>query len=276
MFNQDQQPRETRPSSWKRLCKFAVDFWDGETPRFKLLRVFFKEEAADLSGGWVPFIVLAGFLAYGVWWITATVKDKTIKDKTDETASLRLENSDLKRDRDKFELKLTILEKGANLPVQTNSPLDKRLDLLLETLVKALPPDPQFELLFNAAIAKNNTVIQLDKSRTFRIGVLNLSEITAENLTVRFSGQLKETNVTTKDWIAVGESGSFENQELKPSGFPVWTTKFRDSLAGRETWQTWPITVSTNWSQPYFGSTIFIHSDRSKAHAFNVVFVFGP
>ena len=49
-----------------------------------------------------------------------------------DNTRLARENEDLKRDRDKLDLKLTVVESRANLPVQTNAEPDRRLDLILE------------------------------------------------------------------------------------------------------------------------------------------------
>jgi len=269
-------------SKFKKLKQIWGDAEEAILEQFPLLIPLWrliKREAHGVKEGWILFVTLALVSFGGGYFLGRHRQDSEIQTLETSNRSLRQELSELRAERDKYELKITILEKSANLPVQSNSPPDKRFEILLErveTLVKALPPDPQFELLINNTAVPEGAVILLDKSRTFKIGVRNLSEITAENVTVRFGGQLNVTNVTAGDWVAKGESGTIENQEFKPSGFPIWTSKSQDSLPGGQFWTAWPITISTNWSQPFFTSTIFVHSDRSKAYTRHLVFVFTP
>lgn len=202
---------------------------------------------------------------------------------SDDNNRLIRENSDLKRERDKFDLKLTIAEKQANLPIQSNSPPDKRLDLVLEkveSLVNALPPAPTFAISINDRVLQNTNepvVIELDESRIIAIGVRNLGEITIENISVQFAGSsLALTNVIASDWRALGQLLALENQNLKHTGTPCWTTTSEKSVGGGQLWSTWPITISTNFQQPFLISSIAAYSDRSKFHRINAVFVFKP
>jgi hypothetical protein len=136
---------------------------------------------------------------------------------------------------------------------------------------------PEFKLYFNDVLITNGEIFSLQKSRRIMIRLMNISEITADQVSVELDTPMAftESNVIANGWVLEPQPTSISGDKI--SDTPVgnnWRWQCDQSIAGFQGWNCAALEISTNFEYPVSQVAFTVYANRSKPQRFLIYLTF--
>ncbi len=248
--------------------------WD--IPFGRTIGNFFIREGKAVKNGWLAVAVIVGIAVIITHSRTEGDIDAKLSGLTNyfngEISNFKGQLADAKQDRDKYQMMLAPFEAMA-IVKYTNAPMEQRLTLLSEMLVSI---EPELNLEVEGIMLTNitfqlgspimpNITIMIGTNRDIPFKVGNVSESTAEHLTIDFVANIDPTNISADQWTLEPKNSDGENH---------WHLVATDTYGKDETWHTQTIHLKPSWRQNFLLGQIRTHAGRSKTKEYVVLFTF--
>lgn len=138
---------------------------------------------------------------------------------------------------------------------------------------------PRFQVIANGTLLKPLTIVPLNQSRSISFSIANLSEVTAEQLSVHFEASISGTNWIAEHWVTIGARGRMSENGFEPTAAPLTFYSFiaDKPLAGNSSFFTTPLTLKTNFQTLRMVDVLLtVYSSKSKNHTYNIILEIPP
>jgi hypothetical protein len=165
----------------------------------------------------------------------------------------------------------------------TNTPLTERLDSLTEGLEEntksltnmlgaSVSIIPKFDVSINGQKIPNSSfpysIINLKRAREIFLTATNMGDVTVDRLTVYFGANLDQTNISSAGWDLSVEGAGLLGY------LHSWKITAQDILGGGDIFNVSTLTISTNYTLPFFEGLVVVQSPYSKKQIYPVIFIF--